>query len=157
MDIDSIRYIRQILRKFDREVHFQDIQSCCNGVSFAQCHTLLEIENNKEISVSELAKNLSLDKSTTSRTVDGLVNIGLIDRRIPKENRRTSTLSLTEQGKKTCDNINFFNDRYISGALENFNEEELKQFLSLFEKFTSNMEKMREKVDNCKDIDGCCI
>jgi len=155
MDIKSIRKLRQILRKFDREVHFQDIQSCCKGVSFAQCHTLLEIENNNEISVSELAKNLSLDKSTTSRTVDGLVNIGLVNRQIPKDNRRMATISLTEQGKQTCNNINFFNDKYISGALEDFSEIELQQFLILFEKLATNLEKMREIVNEFKDESNC--
>ena len=157
MDIEFIRKLRKTLRTFDREVHFQDIKSCCNGVSFAQCHTLLEIENNQEISVTELANNLSLDKSTTSRTVDGLVNIGLVDRQIPKENRRMATLSLTQQGKKTCDDINFFNDKYISGALEEFSEEEMNIFLSLFDKLTANMAKMREKVTECKSDDDCCL
>ncbi len=151
MDNKFIRTLRQTLRKFDREMHFQDIQSCCNGVSFAQCHTLLEIENNNEISVTELAKNLSLDKSTTSRTIDGLVNIGLVDRTIPKDNRRMATISLTEQGQKTCDNINFFNDNYMKGALENFSELERKQFLDLFQRLADNMANMREKVNNCKE------
>jgi DNA-binding MarR family transcriptional regulator len=151
MEINLIRNLRQTLRKFDREVHFQDLQSCCNGVSFAQCHTLLEIENSNEISISELAKNMSLDKSTTSRTVEGLVNIGLVDRRIPQDNRRTATISLTEQGKKTCDSINFFNDQYISGALEGFSKSDLAQFLLFFEKLANNMEKMRQKVNECKD------
>ncbi len=48
-----------------------------NGISLAQCHTLLEIEKSHEISISELANTLSLDKSTVSRTVDGLVNINM--------------------------------------------------------------------------------
>jgi DNA-binding MarR family transcriptional regulator len=148
MDLELIRHLRQVLRHFDREIHFQDIQSCCNGVSFAQCHTLLEIEKNVNISISELAKNMSLDKSTTSRTVDGLVNIGLVDRIIPKDNRRMATLSLTEQGKITCDNINFFNDNYIKGAIENFTDIEIKQFLFLFEKLTENLAKIREKIND---------
>jgi DNA-binding MarR family transcriptional regulator len=155
MELNIIRKFRQTLRKFDREVHFQDMQSCCNGVSFAQCHTLLEIENKKEISISELAKNLSLDKSTTSRTVDGLFNIGLINRVIPKDNRRMAILSLTEQGEKTCDSINFFNDKYISGALADFSEDELNQFIKLFGKLADNLEKMRGKVDELKESGDC--
>ncbi|MCK4750392.1 MAG: MarR family transcriptional regulator, partial [Bacteroidales bacterium] len=88
MKKEYIQHFREILRIFDREVFLQNNASCCNGISLAQCHTLLEIEKNSEISVSDLAMNLSLDKSTVSRTVDGLVNIGMVDRVIPKENRR---------------------------------------------------------------------
>jgi DNA-binding MarR family transcriptional regulator len=153
MDLELIRHLRQVLRHFDREIHFQDIQSCCNGVSFAQCHTLLEIEKNVNISISELANNMSLDKSTTSRTVDGLVNIGLVDRIIPKDNRRMATISLTEQGRITCNNINLFNDKYINGAIENFTDTEIKQFVFLFEKLTKNLANMRNMVKSCKDSD----
>ena len=77
MENKYINQFREIIRIFDREVSFQNSASCCNGISVAQCHTLLEIENNNEISISELAGNLSLDKSTVSRTVEGLVNINL--------------------------------------------------------------------------------
>jgi DNA-binding MarR family transcriptional regulator len=156
MELKRIRKFRQIIRHFDRELHFQHIKSCCNGISFAQCHTLLEIENNLGISVSELAKNLSLDKSTTSRTVDGLVNIGLVDRQIPKDNRRMATLSLTAQGLKTCENINFFNDKYVAAAIEGFTNDELNVFLGLFEKLSLNMAKVRKKVTDCNDKD-CCL
>jgi DNA-binding MarR family transcriptional regulator len=70
-----IEQFRQILRDFGREINLQNSASCCRGISVAQCHTLLEIEKHREISVTDLARNLSLDKSTVSRTVDGLVNI----------------------------------------------------------------------------------
>jgi DNA-binding MarR family transcriptional regulator len=156
MDISYIRKLRQILRAFDRELYFQNTQACCNGVSFAQCHTLLELEGNKDITVSELAKNLSLDKSTTSRTVEGLVNIGLVNRCIPKNNRRMATLSLTEQGTKACDNINQLNDSYVSEALEGFTDEEKIQFLRLFEKLTNNMAKVHSVFDKEGNNRECC-
>ena len=47
----SLQYINQFresIRIFDREVSFQNSASCCNGISVAQGHTLLEIEKNKK-------------------------------------------------------------------------------------------------------------
>ena len=105
MDKGYLRKFREILRLFDRELFFQNVSSCCGGVTLAQCHTLLEIENNEKITVTELAGNLLLDKSTTSRTVEGLVRSGFVERNIPSDNRRITTLNLTVTGKDTCDDI----------------------------------------------------
>ena len=143
MDQKYIHHFRQIIRIFDRELFFQNNASCCNGISVSQCHTLLEIEKNSEISVSELATKLSLDKSTVSRTVEGLVNINLVDRVIPKENRRMSQINLTDSGKQVCSTINYSNDAYIKAVLKDFSEAEREEFLRLFEKLTKNMAEER--------------
>lgn len=144
MDQKYIHHFREIIRIFDRELFFQNNASCCNGISVSQCHTLLEIEKNSEISVSELANNLSLDKSTVSRTVEGLVNISLVDRVIPKENRRMAQINLTDSGKQVCGTINYSNDTYIEAVLKDFSGEEKKEFLRLFEKLTKNMSVERK-------------
>lgn len=147
MDKFFIKKFRETIRVLDREMFYQNNASCCNGISLAQCHTLLEIEKNNEISISELAGNLSLDKSTISRTVDGLVNISLVDRIIPKENRRKALLNLTESGEQVCQTINFTNDTYIGNVLKDFTAEEQKEFLRLLKKLTLNM--AAERQDNC--------
>jgi DNA-binding MarR family transcriptional regulator len=138
-----IHQLREILRIFDRELFLQNNASCCNGISLAQCHTLLEIEKNSEISVSDLAKSLSLDKSTVSRTVDGLVHINMVDRIVPQENRRKAMINLTDSGKKVCSTIHFTNDSYIKEVLHDFSAEEREAFLRLFTKLASNMTSLR--------------
>ena len=148
MDKKYIQRFREIIRIFDREIFFQNNASCCNGISVSQCHTLLEIEKKQEISVSELAGSLSLDKSTVSRTVEGLVNINLVDRVTPKENRRLALLNLTESGKQVCSTINYTNDRYIQSVLKDFSKGEREEFLRLFEKLTCNMAAERLNSDD---------
>lgn len=144
MDQKYIHHFRDVIRVFDRELSFQNNASCCNGISVSQCHTLLEIEKNSEISVSELATKLSLDKSTVSRTVEGLVNISLVDRVIPKENRRMALINLTDSGKQVCSTINYSNDSYIEAVLKDFTKSEREEFLHLFEKLASNMSEVRK-------------
>ena len=144
MDKKFIHQFREIIRIFDRELFMQNNASCCNGISLAQCHTLLEIEKSKEISISELASSLSLDKSTVSRTVDGLVNINMVDRIIPDNNRRKAILNLTDNGKQICTTINYSNDSYIKQVLDDFTENEREEFLRLFRKLTCNMAVLRE-------------
>jgi len=138
-----IQKIREILRIFDRELFLQNNASCCNGISLAQCLTLMEIEKNSEISVSDLAKNLSLDKSTVSRTVEGLVNIKMVDRHVPKENRRLALINLTDSGKEVCSTINYSQDAYVREILIDFTEKEREEFLKLFGRLAGNMETFR--------------
>ena len=144
MDQKFIHHFRDVIRIFDRELSYQNNASCCNGISVSQCHTLLEIEKNSEISVSELAQKLSLDKSTVSRTVEGLVNISLVDRVIPKENRRKALINLTDNGKQVCSTINYSNDSYIEAVLKEFTKVEREEFLRLFAKLTKNMSEERK-------------
>lgn len=144
MEKSFIRDFREVVRIFEREIFYQNNASCCGGISLAQCHTLLEIQKKEKISVSELAGRLSLDKSTISRTVDGLVNAALVNRIIPKENRRKAVLSLTENGKQVCSSIHYSNDSYLENVLQDFTESERKDFLRLFRNLTSNMVTARE-------------
>ncbi len=145
MNKEYIKKFRKILRRFEREIFFQNTESCCNGVTLAQCHTLVEIESKNKISVTELAGNLSLDKSTVSRTVDGLVNIGLVKRFTPPNNRRMALVSLTETGMKTCKDINSVSDKYIADSLSVLSDTEQEKLLRLFEKITVNMVDLRNK------------
>jgi len=138
-----IQKFREFLRIFDQELFLQNNASCCNGISLAQCLTLIEIEKNMEISVTDLARNLSLDKSTVSRTVDGLVNINMVNRVVPKENRRLALINLTASGEQICSTINYTQDAYIREILIDFTEKEREEFLRLFGMLASNMAASR--------------
>lgn len=146
-----IKRFREILRRFEREIFVQTNECCCNGVTLAQCHALLEINSKDKESVTELANTLGLDKSTVSRTVDGLVNAGYVDRNIPAENRRTSILQLTESGIEICKSINANNDKYITDTLSVLTEPEKEELIRIFEKITNKMIAMRSTCSNiCK-------
>jgi len=133
----------------EREIFMQNNEACCSGVTVAQCHTLLEIESKTKESVTELAKTLGLDKSTISRTVDGLVHSGLVDRTIPVENRRMATLQLTEAGKETCNSINCRNDQYFTDTLSILTDPEKDELIRLLEKITNQMIQSRSSDQNC--------
>jgi DNA-binding MarR family transcriptional regulator len=145
MENENIKKFREVIRQFERELLFQNTESCCNGVSLAQCHTILEIEKKEKVSVTELADSLSLDKSTVSRTVDGLVNIGLVDRDVPSDNRRMAILSLTQTGARTCADINSLSNKYFSDSLSVLSVKEQKELLRLLKKITDNMIRQRKE------------
>lgn len=103
----SIREFRQNLRVLEREVELSMASEAgCCGVTFAQCHLLLEVERRGRTSVTELASLLELDKSTLSRTVDAAFRAGLIDRTVDPASRRQQVISLTDRGRETAETIN---------------------------------------------------
>jgi len=119
MNTEQVRAFRKELRRFERSLNTQ-LKDCCggSGVTMAQCHALMELDENKDITLIQLAENLSLDKSTLSRTVDGLVSIGLV-RKVPHtKDRRYSFLKLTRQGSATCKRIHKGNDAYYQGVFK---------------------------------------
>jgi DNA-binding MarR family transcriptional regulator len=145
LDNATIKSFRGLLRRFERELFMQNNESCCNGVTLAQCHTLLEIENKGKDSLTELSRTLGLDKSTISRTVDGLVNIGLVDRSIPAENRRMATLMLTDAGKNICQTINETNEKYFKETLSVLNQKEIAELIRLLDKIINRMIELRSQ------------
>lgn len=122
MNNKKVRHFRKILRNFERLTNLQ-LKNCCSGVSLAQCHVLLEIEELGQATTVQLALRLGLDKSTLSRTIDGLVDIGLVDRLPNPSDRRFTPLSLTEQGKAVCNAINRTSDDFYGRVLENIPQE----------------------------------
>ena len=76
---------------------------CCQEVTLAQCHALVEIGRHKNISLKELSNVLDLDISTMSRTVESLVKKNFVFRSPSKVDRRSINIELTSKG------LNIFN------------------------------------------------
>ena len=106
MTDQQVQVFRRQLCRLERFilVQLQQDALCC-GISMAQCHTLLEIAERDSTTVSELAETMCLDKSTLSRTVDGLVKEGWVERVINPDNRRAQVLTLAPTGKKLAERI----------------------------------------------------
>ena len=134
MEKQRVRSFRKLLRLFERLTANQiKLDSCCQGVTLAQCHTVLEIEDLGQATTVELSKRLGLDKSTLSRTIDGLVNTGLVERVAHPTDRRFNLLSLTTKGQEVADRINQSNDEFYSRVFEGIEGEHHDEVIDNFE------------------------
>jgi DNA-binding MarR family transcriptional regulator len=104
MKTSQVRDFRRLLRVFVRATNTQQ-KLCCTEVTQAQCHVLMEVDEQQRLTVSQFAARLHLDTSTLSRTIDGLVRKGLLDRSREGSDRRVVWVGLTEEGQSTCDAI----------------------------------------------------
>lgn len=107
--------------------------SCC-GVTLSQCHTIVEIGRAGSISVNDLANMLGLDKSTMSRTVNNLVEMGLVNREPNPENRRCLNIDLTAKGQALFLEIESSMEQYyrdVYGALPEDKREQVIESLEI--------------------------
>jgi len=108
--------------------------SCTHGVS-----------KTDNISLKQLSEQLAIDKSAASRTVENLVTKKMVERSIPRENRRTTNLKLTRTGINVCQQINNGNDDYYLKALGSIPAGDLDVFLRTFETMISHMSKLNRE------------
>lgn len=133
-----VREFRYALRRFERLIAGRLRESsCCSGVTLPQCHALLEIEDRGSASLVELVQSLGLDKSTLSRTADGLVNVGLVSRTFSDVDRRSIQLALSSEGQSVCDRINTGNDQFFSRVLGRIPEARRAQVMDAFQELVN--------------------
>lgn len=115
-DINNSKQLREMIRILERKLGaLGDFQISCCGVTMAQCHALVEIGRAGNISLNELAELLNLESSSMSRTVNNLVNNGMVKRDIDPLDRRYVTITLTESGSELFRNI----ERRMNSYFEN--------------------------------------
>jgi DNA-binding MarR family transcriptional regulator len=138
----EVRSFRKRLRVIERAVlgNMKEESSCC-GVSLSQCHILLELEEHDSTPVAELISYLGLDKSTVSRTIDGLVTLGLVLRRENPKNRRSQLLALSVQGRTIVANINELCDGKYHLLLDKLTAAERKKVLWSMDRMASLLAK----------------
>ncbi|MFH1153106.1 MAG: MarR family transcriptional regulator [Pseudomonadota bacterium] len=136
----DIRQFRKTLRRFERNTQLKN-DTCCSGVTLAQCHVILEIEEAGRATVGELAVNLGLDKSTLSRTVESLVTHGYVERAPNSSDRRIMDLTLTSLGKAKADEINRQNDAYFMSVFRQIAPDRQTEVCDGFSLLVTAMEK----------------
>jgi DNA-binding MarR family transcriptional regulator len=147
---EEIRNFRRRLRVIERAVlsSLKEESSCC-GVSLTQCHILLELEERQAVPVPDLISYVGLDKSTVSRTIDGLVMLGLVLRRENPENRRSQLVDLSPQGRTVVARINKMCNGKYQGLLGRLTPAERAKVLW-------SMDRIAELLTEEENGKGCC-
>lgn len=143
MNNQGSNYLRELIRVLVRNLGIleRDDASCC-GVTISQCHAIVEIGRSENISLNELAELLTLDKSTMSRTINNLVEGGLVVRELHPEDRRYITIKLTDSGINVFNNIEGSMNQYYKDIFtlipESSREEVLESLKLLIEAVNEN-------------------
>ena len=126
----NAKKLREELRILERKLGaLEEHQKSCCSVTMAQCHAIVEIGRTQNISLNQLAELLNLENSSMSRTVNNLVNNGLVKRDIDMQDRRYVTISLTEKGMELFKGIEEDMDVYYLKVYETIPREKRQQVI----------------------------
>lgn len=93
--------LHRVLSGLIRVYSFRDRDRiCCYDVSVTQSNALEALVRQGPLTLNELAAELYLEKSTTSRVVDALERKGYVARRTHPEDRRALLLDVTDAGER---------------------------------------------------------
>lgn len=139
----NVRQIRQHSRQLVRELDVVKGVYLDSGYTFSQCHVMFELSQNTSLNLMELADNLLIDKSNTSRTVKKLVEQGLVKTAKVSSDNRQKIFSLTAKGKKALKAITCVADEQVESALGNLNESQQEIVIQGLRLYANALRKSR--------------
>ncbi len=146
MRANEIRSFRDLARRFHRQTGgLLPDRPCCGGVTLAQCHVLLQLQEMGGATLQALADALRLDKSTTSRTVHALVARGLVRRTASTADRRCLALAVSPAGARAAAEIDAHGDENARRIFRHIPRE----------KHEAAMEHLQLLVEACDCADAC--
>lgn len=155
MDSEIRQAYRDLLRKFRNALPLHLDQYCGElGITFGQCDVLLEIEARGQTNLTDLAAAFGLDKSTLSRTVDGLVELGYVDRSTDPSDRRCNILTLTHEGSSVTAAINASGNACADDVLARIPEERRQQAIEGFRLLTRALREHATHEGRCRFQDS---
>lgn len=100
------------------------------------------------VRVSELSKESDLPMPAVSRILASLEKKGIIERHSDPDDRRSTFVYISEQGKKESDRITQTLNDFFTHVTERFGEEETRMYTALTRRLTDIME---EEIRACRE------
>ncbi len=115
----------KILRLQEKSVS----QMTKDSISRTEMHAIEVIQDNQNVTLTQLAEKLGITKATGSVCVSRLVKKDYLEKIKVKKDKRINVLRLTPKGKRCYDRHKDFHDRMVSRLLDEFKMEEHKELI----------------------------
>lgn len=121
------------------------------AVSKTELLTLLQVDRNGEIIMSQIADYINIPMSTATGLVERLVKKGYLERARSESDRRIVTIRLTDDGKKLAGEMKQTINSYIKLIYDALTEEERELLFGIFTKISRILSKKSEDRDTAKE------
>jgi len=111
------------------------------GLSSGTYPFIMELYEKNGLSLNELSSSVCVDSSYTTRTLDKLIRLKLVEKKTNQKDLRALQIYLTEKGKKTVAKIKDLLDQWTNIIFEDFTEEEVASYAKLLDKAHANASK----------------
>lgn len=117
IELELLRLVRHLETFGRRSSHYQRVDR-------AGYLALRTIEARGPLSTKALAGTLHLDASTVTRQVTALESEGFVERRPDPTDRRSSTILLTAEGRRTMEGVERERRRHMESLVGDWSEDE---------------------------------
>ncbi len=111
-----------------------------HGLTVALWPTMMCLWEEEGVTQRQIALKAKVENSTTTRTLDKLEKLGLVERRDDPQSRRNYRIYLTERGKALRDNVAAIPLAINAELLTTLNDDEQTQLIHLLQKVVANVE-----------------
>ncbi len=125
--MDNLNILRKLddLSNFRREISRSLNTSALNlSINKTQKQVLMAILRTTENNMTDLSQQIGLEKSTLTRTIDSLIEEGLVTRFSGIQDRRMITCALTEKGQDIANQLDQIMREHIESILSGLSENE---------------------------------
>lgn len=103
---------------------------------------LLLLTHNKQMTMSEISREIHVINSNLTPLVDKLIKLGYLKRQPSKKDRRVVHISLTASGKKQVEKHKSYVEGMLSEKLESLSDEKVTELVN-------HVQRMLELVKEC--------
>ena len=148
---NSYREIFEIIMSLSREIRCcSRDEAICRDVTFHQFVILDAVAKKKGLDLADLHKILSVEKSTTTRLVNPLLQKGLLKRDKAKHDSRAAKLTLTEAGIETHRKVWACLGGFFENITRHMPEDQQAEVLEAVKVFTAAMRKAAAQCRCCE-------
>ena len=140
-----IQQLREASRIFVREQGVLRAETTRTSLSYAQGHTMIELDRHAPLTVVKLAEILNLNKSSTSRTLMKLQRKGWVTVQIDERDSRCKLFSLTPQGQAELRKLNQEVDNRVEDALRLLSDKDCMTVLSGLQLYAAALQRARRQ------------
>lgn len=138
----NISYLVNRLASVGQIVQHQLLQN--NGINLIVLRTLSVLNIDDGLTINELSTRIFAEQSSTSRAVDAMVSLNLVERRIPAHDQRRREITLTDHGREQLRQSWPAMETYISTLADGISPADLETCRATLARMTDNIAKLRK-------------
>lgn len=140
---DSFERLLEVARDARRHDRFFDAPGL-RGLSLTRGESFLlaEVVRRAPIRPSDLAAECGLDRSITSRQVDALVRVGLVERHADPSDGRATLLRPSRRGKSVLARLRAERERWLSAAVAELEPSEVHELTRILPRLVQAIERV---------------
>lgn len=137
----NARQLRHYSRQAVRLLGMLDKQCGDVALTPVQAHALGEIQL-QPLTINQLAQQLNVDKSNASRTVTGLIKLGLVESIENPKDKRSQLVALTERGQLALSQLDQQQNSFFEQLLTQLDDSEQEQLKLGLETYLKGLTKV---------------